>query len=196
MHARGNSHHGTNGVANGGTGIRKKRRHMRAILREGLEAALRADPQVLENCTPKTGYGRIVRGLVLEAGNAKTTPLKTLMSLIDWEPPAGGDTSSEEVLDDGPWDWNADGVWETMPEPRLSDDDEEDGKEETDEDDLYVDDRWPDGPRAELERRLRLLMTGNEADRARAQAIMADIRAEAAADEAAARAATARAAPA
>jgi hypothetical protein len=175
--------------------MRKKRRHMRAILKEGLEAALRADPQVLEKCTPKTNYGALVRGLVQEAVKGKTTPLRTLMSLIDWEPPQAGSEASEDVSDDGPWDWNADGVWETMPDPGPEPKDEAE-KDETNEDDLYVDDRWPDGPRAELRRRLRLLMSGNEADRARARAIIAKLKAGAAKDEATARAATARAAPA
>ncbi|HEX3429385.1 MAG TPA: hypothetical protein VHT03_00750 [Rhizomicrobium sp.] len=107
-----------NGAANapnGPPGIKKRRRHMKAILREGLEAALRADPAVLEKCRPKTGYGLLVRGLVLEAGKCKATPLKTVMSLIDW---AGEEESGdgEEISDDTPWDWNSDGVWTTTPE--------------------------------------------------------------------------------
>ncbi|HLY06836.1 MAG TPA: hypothetical protein VKR31_13920 [Rhizomicrobium sp.] len=138
-------HNGTMKAANGRAGIRKKRRHMRAILKEGLEAALRADPQVLEKCTPKTGYGRIVRGLVLEAATCKATPLKTLMSLIDWEPQED-DEDFEEIDDDTPWDWSPDGVWETMPEPEPASEPAED----------------PDGPaKEEFKRRLmRMLEAG------------------------------------
>jgi hypothetical protein len=86
---------------------------MKAILKEGLEAALRANPEVLEKCKPRTGVGLFVRGLVLEAGKGKTTSLRTLMSLVEWE-------SNEEDGQDDPdgslWDWSPDGVWETMPE--------------------------------------------------------------------------------
>src|SRR5579862_5284549 len=98
-----------------GTGIRKRRRHMRSILKEGVEAALRASPEVLEKCKPKTNYGNLVRGLVLEAAKCKATPLKTLMSLIDWEP-AEDEEDGEEILEEGRRDWSPEGVWETMPE--------------------------------------------------------------------------------
>ena len=106
---------GRNGAAkptNGG--MRARWRHSRAILKEGVEAALRASPEVLENCKPKTNYGALVRGLVLEAAKCKATPLKTVMSLIDWEP--RDDEDDVEELDDSQRDWSADGVWETMPE--------------------------------------------------------------------------------
>jgi len=93
----------------GGTGIRKKRRHVKSILKEGLEAALRADPEVLEKCKPKTAYGRLVCGLVLEAAKCKATPLKTLMSIIDWEPPEG-EGECEEDLDETRRDWSPEGV--------------------------------------------------------------------------------------
>jgi len=99
-----------------GTGIQKKRRHVKSILKEGLEAALQADPEVLEKCKPKTAYGRLVCGLVLEAAKCKATPLKTLMSIIDWEPPEG-EGECEEDLDETRRDWSPEGVWETMPEP-------------------------------------------------------------------------------
>jgi len=123
MHAAANGRH--NGAAprqarpEEGKGIRKKRRHMRAILKEGLEAALRADPDVLETCKPKTAYGRIICGLVLEAAKCKATPLKTLMSLIDWQPHED-DEDFVETDDETPWDWSPDGTWLTMPEPEAA----------------------------------------------------------------------------
>ena len=41
-------------------------------MKEGLDAALRASPKVLERCEPKTGLGAIIRGMVLEAANEVT----------------------------------------------------------------------------------------------------------------------------
>ena len=105
--------HGAAKEAKGGAGIAKKRRHMRAILKEGLEAALRANPEVVENCTPRTFAGKLVRGMLIEAAKAKTTPLKEVMSLIDWQPPPG-EATEDYVVET--WDWSEDGVWETMPE--------------------------------------------------------------------------------
>jgi hypothetical protein len=87
---------------------------MKAVLKEGLEAALRADAEVLENCKPKTVMGRLVRGMVLEAAKCKATPLKTVMSLLDREPDEGGE--GQEIFDEPRWDWSREGVWETMPE--------------------------------------------------------------------------------
>lgn len=161
------------GKPDGKTGIRTKRRKVRAILRDGVEAALRADAEVLENCKPKTPMGRIVRGLVLEAGKGRMTAFKALMSLVDSEPDAPDSEDAQALADEPAWDWSADGVWETMPEAKATEE-------------YVADDRWPDGPQAELKRRLERLLQGNEADQARAQVIIAMIRAETGADEAAA----------
>jgi|SRR5579871_2611934 len=100
--------------AKAGSGIRAKRRHSKAIMKEGLEAALRASPEVLEACKPKTNLGAFVRGMVLEACKAKATPMKQVMALLDWVDPGADDPS--EMIDDTEWDWNEDGVWETRPE--------------------------------------------------------------------------------
>lgn len=96
-------------------GMRKKWRHSRAILKEGLEAALRSDPEIIDNCKPKTYFGRLIQGMVLEAAKCKATPLKTVMGLLDWKPDDWNE--DDQATDDGPWDWNADGEWETKPEP-------------------------------------------------------------------------------
>ena len=71
-------------AANGGQGIRPKRRRTKAILKEGLEAARRANLEMLEKCKPKTGLGGIIRGMVVEAAKAKTTPLRQVMALLEW----------------------------------------------------------------------------------------------------------------
>ena len=102
----------TERAANGWQGIRQRRRRTKAILKEGLEAALRADPEVLEKCKPKTGLGGIIRGLVLEAGKTKTTPLKLVMSLLAWEE----DENPNECVDETEWDWSPEGVWTTLAE--------------------------------------------------------------------------------
>jgi len=149
MNPRGNGHHGANGAAkagNGVPGIRAKRRTMRAILKAGLEAALRADADVLENCKPKTVMGRLVREMVLEAAKCKATPLKTLMSLIEWEPAEDKDAQGDPG--EQRWDWSPEGVWETMPEAEP---DESEGGEDV------------EGPaKRELRRRVHRLMEAGE----------------------------------
>jgi hypothetical protein len=97
---------------NGGQGIRPRRRRTKAILKEGLEAALRANLELLEKCKPKTGLGGIIRGMVVEASKSKTTPLRQVMALLEWE----GVEDASEFVDETDWDWSPEGVWETMPE--------------------------------------------------------------------------------
>jgi len=104
--------HTTAKAANGGQGIRPRRRRTKAILKEGLEAALRVNPEVLEKCKPRTGLGGIIRGMVLEAGKQKTTPLRLVMSLLDWK----DDEDASEFVDETDWDWSPEGVWKTLPE--------------------------------------------------------------------------------
>ena len=99
-------------AANGGQGIRPRRRRTKAILKEGLEAALRANLEVLEKCKPKTGLGGIIRGMVLEAGKAKTTPLRQVMALLAWK----DDEDASEFVDETDWDWSPEGEWENLPE--------------------------------------------------------------------------------
>jgi dipeptidyl aminopeptidase/acylaminoacyl peptidase len=154
------------------------------MLQEGVEVALRTDPDVLERCKPKTGAGRYARAMVLEAGKGKMTAMKTVLSLLDWEPDENDPQTSEEMFHDTDWDWSPDGVWLTMPEVEPEKPIERSPKARREKDD-FADDRWPDGAQAELERRLKLLMSGNEADQARAQVIIAKMKAEAAEDEAA-----------
>ena len=69
----------------------------------------------MENCTPRTFARKLVRGILIEAAKAKTTPLKEVMALIDWTPPPANGTTEDYVEET--WDWSEDGVWETMPEP-------------------------------------------------------------------------------
>ena len=138
-------------------GMRKKWRATRLVLKEGLEAAFRANPDHVDNCRPRTYYGRFVQGLLMEAVKGKAVSIRMVMSLVDEEAPRNEnpDEYEKEVLD-----WNEDGVWETMPQP-----------EKPEEPDRPGDDRHSPEKR-ELKRRLERLMAGNEADQARARHIM------------------------
>jgi hypothetical protein len=139
-------------AANGGSGIRLKRRRMKLDLKDGLEAALRANPEVLDTCKPKTCLGRLICGMVLEASKGKTTSLRQVMALLDWVPPEPTEEFRKEA-----WDWNEDGVWETMPEAEPAGEPVEE----------------EDGPaKKELHRRLTRLLEGNAADQARAMTII------------------------
>ena len=64
---------------------KKRRRPVRAIFKDGIEAALRAEPGFLATTDTRTAMGRIIRELVLEAGRGKMTPLKVMLSLLDFE---------------------------------------------------------------------------------------------------------------
>jgi hypothetical protein len=81
------------------------------------------------------------------------------------------------MFHDTDWDWSPDGVWKTMPEVEPEQQAERSPKARREREDDFADDRWPDGAQAELERRLKLLMSGNEADQARAAVIIAKIQA-------------------
>jgi len=91
------------------------RRSIRTHLRDGIEAALRANAETLANCKPRTVLGLIVRGLVLEAGNGKMTALKLVLWLLDWN-------CENEATEAAPGnfelinpDWSTDGVWLAQP---------------------------------------------------------------------------------
>jgi hypothetical protein len=89
------------------------RRSIRSHLRDGIEAALCADPGVSANCNPRTVLGLIVRGLVLEAGKGKMTAVKMIMQFVDWD---GEDAEPQEISGEAHWDWSADRVWLTRPQ--------------------------------------------------------------------------------
>lgn len=84
-------------------------------MRLGVQAALCTSPEDIENCKPRTELGRIVRGLVIEAGKGRSTALKTLLRFLE-------DVEDEEIdavqrmLPDIEWDWSMDGVWLTRAE--------------------------------------------------------------------------------
>jgi len=71
-----------------------RRRSIRSDLRDGIEAALYADSEVLANYKPRTVLGLIVRALVLKAGRGKMTALAMIMQIIDWDSEDAGGKGS------------------------------------------------------------------------------------------------------
>jgi hypothetical protein len=61
------------------------RKSIRRHLRDGMEAALRADSEMLAHRKPRTGLGFIVRALVLEAGKGTMAAVKMILQIIDRE---------------------------------------------------------------------------------------------------------------
>lgn len=90
-----------------------KARSIQAHFREGLEAALRADPRLLAECEPKTGAGTVVRSLVLEAGQGKTPALKLMLQMLGFKESEAADSESDESYFEPEWDWNAERRWVT-----------------------------------------------------------------------------------
>ena len=90
-----------------------------AQLRVGVHAALGCRVEVLDNCTPRTVLGRIVRSLVMDAGNGRSTAVKTLMRIIDShrnDPEDKGSDASAFLHAGIAWDWSENGKWLTVPE--------------------------------------------------------------------------------
>jgi len=78
-----------------------RRRSIRKHLRDGIEAALYADPEVLANCKPRTCLGLIVRRLVLEAGERKMTAFKLIMQLLEEKAEDEGSNSLQQGISQG-----------------------------------------------------------------------------------------------
>lgn len=97
-----------------------RRRPVRIHFRDGIEAALRADPEALTACKPRTQLGVVVRALVQEAGRGKTTAVRQMLALLDWEEPEAEATEvqmdAESAADTEPqWDWDESGNWNFAP---------------------------------------------------------------------------------
>jgi hypothetical protein len=113
---------------------KRRWRPVRSIFKEGIEAALRAEPYFLATTKTRTTLGWIIRELVLDAGRGKMTALKAMLSLLDWEEPEeSGET--QEILDepqrDEPqWEWTSEGVWEGRPESEEEREAEEQAEQE------------------------------------------------------------------
>lgn len=93
-------------------------KRLRAQLRAGIEAALKANPRQLSECEPRTGMGLAIRGLVLEAGRGKMPAFRLMLDLLDWEEPEGAsgarrETADEELFPEPDWDWDSRRKWTT-----------------------------------------------------------------------------------
>lgn len=111
-----------------------RQRPLRVHLREGMEAALKAEPHALAAADPRTLLGMVIRELGFEAARGKTPAVKLMLQMIDWKEPRVADQRAAN--DDEPgvisglaheqgvisrfepvWDWDATGRWETEREP-------------------------------------------------------------------------------
>ena len=81
-------------------------------MRLGVQAALCARPEDLEACNPKTELGKVVRGLVMEAGKGRSTALKTLLRFLEYVEDQEI-AAAQRMMPDIAWDWSMDGVWLT-----------------------------------------------------------------------------------
>jgi hypothetical protein len=106
-----------------------RRRPVRLHFRNGVEAALRADPRALAACEPRTGLGVVVRALVQEAGRGKTAALRELLSLLDWQEPERDETQTEDAAEaeqilkaEPRWDWNESADWDFTPREKPAGD--------------------------------------------------------------------------
>lgn len=96
----------------------RRRRPLQLHLRNGIEAALRADPKKLDETDPRTCMGRVARSLVQKAGEGETPALKLMLSMIEWKDPEGDteEAATVEARNDEPkWDWNESGDWDFAP---------------------------------------------------------------------------------
>ena len=85
-------------------------------IRLGVQAALCAKPEDVENCKPRTELGKVVRGMVVEAAKGRATAMKNLMRFLEYVEDKEVE-ASQRLLPGVEWDWSADGVWLTRPEP-------------------------------------------------------------------------------
>jgi len=85
-------------------------------IRMGVQAALCAKPEDVENCTPRTELGKVVRGMVIEAAKGRPTALKNLMRFLEYVEDEEVE-ASQRLLPGVEWDWSPDGVWLTKAEP-------------------------------------------------------------------------------
>src|SRR5437764_15337527 len=102
--------------ANGqdGTPSAKRRRTIHAHLKDGIEAALPAEPYFLAVTKTRTTLGLVIRELTLEAARGKVQMIRLMLALLAYEEPEEAE-EAECVPDDTVWDWNEDGVWEGKP---------------------------------------------------------------------------------
>ncbi len=87
--------------------------------RDGLEAALRADPELVATTKTRTLLGAVVKGLALEASRGKPEAIRVMMSLLGQTEPEANETRERTEPrcqglsgDLRRWDWSREGDWE------------------------------------------------------------------------------------
>ena len=155
--------------ANGqdGAPAAKRRRTIHAHLKDGIEAALRAEPYFLAVTKTRTTLGLVIRELTLEAARGKVQMIRLMLTLLAYEEPEEVE-EAECVPDDTVWDWNEDGVWEGKPNSEAEVAEEKSRAREMADMLLAGDhpreDNWA---RKELHRRLMRVIEGREEEEAR-----------------------------
>jgi hypothetical protein len=141
---------------------KRRWRPVRAIFREGIEAALVSEPYFLATTKTRTTIGWIIRELVLDAGRGKILALKAMLSLLDFEEPESGESQAD--LNEPQWDWTPEGAWEGRPETEA----EREAEALAEQERQAIIEEIEEGPaRAELLRRLRRREAFKEEERER-----------------------------
>ena len=104
--------------------ISRRRKSLRQHFCDGIEAAVKAEPEAFANTKPRTMLGLIVHSLVRGAGTGRCDQVKLVMIILDeGERRRGVAEMSGEFDEDSPenpapkpppqWDWNEDGAWDS-----------------------------------------------------------------------------------
>ena len=106
--------------------VRRHGKSLRQHFREGIEAGLRAEPEVFHNTKPRTVMSQIVRELVCAATKARCDAIKLVFALVDEAELARAQAETDDAGDDSQailepqstaepeWDWNETG-WDCSP---------------------------------------------------------------------------------
>jgi hypothetical protein len=103
---------------------RQRRKSLRHRFCDGIEAAVKADPDAVTTTKPRTMMGQIVRNLVCRAGEGRCDAVRLVVFFLDEaerrrvaaEQAAMGDpqgTSGAAPAPEPAWDWDEDGAWDS-----------------------------------------------------------------------------------
>ena len=108
----------------GMTRVRRRRKSLRQHFREGLEAALMAEPEAFAATKPRTMMGLMVRELVCEAAHARCDAIRLVFAYVDEAELLRTETETEDTGDNSQgisepesteetkWDWDETG-WDS-----------------------------------------------------------------------------------
>jgi hypothetical protein len=105
--------------------VHRRRKSLRQHFREGLEAALKAEPEAFKSTKPRTMMGLMVREVVCAAASARCDAVRLVFAFVDeaelqrteMETEDTGDNSqgiSElESAEETKWDWDEETGWDS-----------------------------------------------------------------------------------